>query len=230
MRIAVYTSIFGNYDDLPAVKFVEDNIDYYVICDASIKIVEPWRRIHPSFLCKSASLNARHAKLHPELYFGNYDISIWIDANCLIRAPIYDFMVENLVGHNFFCYSHPERRTSLSVEADLCVKLGKVSAGLIKRQVDDYIAQGVPDHWDDFCATGIMARKHREMGVKIANRMWWAHIARYTERDQVSLCYVRYFNKDVKMKISGDYQLDNNHFLFRKFHRSQAKSYIWAAD
>ncbi|MDP5132391.1 MAG: DUF616 domain-containing protein, partial [Paraglaciecola sp.] len=107
-RIAVYTAVVGPYDNLQDPLYVAENVDYFVFSDMEISS-SVWHRIPLNYYNSSSVKNARFVKINPHLYFENYEISIWIDANIQLIGDvnhIASFLPdENVLG----LFGHPHR-------------------------------------------------------------------------------------------------------------------------
>ena len=82
-RGVIYTSVFGNYDDIVEQK-LPDGWD--------------WKYFSEENSVSSYSDNTRNAKKYkilPHRYLKEYDYSIWIDGNILVISDIRDLVKTN---------------------------------------------------------------------------------------------------------------------------------------
>ena len=86
MKIAIYTAIFGDKDDLKEpinYKFC-DQIDYFLITDNRDINSECYKILHKQAVYDDVTKNARYYKVIGIEEFKNYDCIIWHDANLQI--------------------------------------------------------------------------------------------------------------------------------------------------
>ena len=80
-RIVVYTAIFDDYDQLPIVQAVDNNIDHVSITDrVDTHGRLPLKTRHAPRIFKDPIMDARRAKILPHLLFPDADLTVWIDA------------------------------------------------------------------------------------------------------------------------------------------------------
>lgn len=141
-RIAIYTCITNNYDQLNEPLYMEDNCDYFFITDkkgveqlslpSAYKIIDI-EKVVPADLISPKEKN-RYCKSHGYEIFKDYDYSIYLDGNIQIVKPILPLLkLMGQVGVAF--HKHPaaddayEEALSLSLrtritkeEADKTIK------------------------------------------------------------------------------------------------------------
>lgn len=107
-KIVVYTAIFGEYDILIEQPMFE-NIDYVCFTDRMIssncwkvKVIDD-----DSLAIDDNSRKARHFKILPHLYLNDYEVSIYIDGNFLIKRCINDLIITFLTSPMvMICFDH----------------------------------------------------------------------------------------------------------------------------
>ena len=87
MRIAVYTSIFGGYDNIIDDQLKMDGVDYICYTDANIKS-DLWEVRKSTPIYTEPNRNAKKYKVLPHRYLSEYDWSVWIDGNIKIHSDI----------------------------------------------------------------------------------------------------------------------------------------------
>lgn len=193
-RIAVYTVLYGKYDNIYEPLIRPDNIDYYIFTDNNINSDSAWKQKNISFseeitspICKN-----RFLKMNPHLLFPEYDYSIYVDANIRIvgdftaianrignlgiafhlhpvNSNVYELIDSNIIG-NRDCYNSLEKHRKLLLQENMPPNLGLVEANVI-------------------------ARRHNEKLVISIDEQWWQEFKEYSKRDQISLHHVLWKNK-----------------------------------
>ena len=70
-KIAIYTSIFGGYDDLPQIKFKPSNCDFLCFTESNIKSTD-WKIIKSPIIYEDSNRNAKRFKVLPHKYLKEY--------------------------------------------------------------------------------------------------------------------------------------------------------------
>ncbi len=186
-RYVVYTAVVGGYDDLPPPKYGPPGADFVVFSDTPINfdgwVVRPLNYQHPD-----PTRSARFVKLHPHLYFPEYEHSIWIDANIGVQGDVglfVDKLGDRLVG----AIPHPLREC-IYEEGVECIARRKDDAAIITRHLESYRTQGVPENlglWE----TNVLVRRHNDPDCIKFMAAWWREIQAGSRRDQLSLPVVQ---------------------------------------
>lgn len=191
-RIAVYTAITGNYDLPIEPLYVPQNVDFYIVTDMEISANSVWKKIDINLIGKISRMDstrkARFAKIHPHLFFKDYEYSIWIDSNFKAVGDLSKFI--KCIGKEipFASNWHPDRN-SIYTELDACVMRKKDDESLLKKQVEFYKKEGMPDDFG-LIETNMIVRKHMDCRCISLMEAWWEEIRRWSKRDQLSLPYV----------------------------------------
>ena len=92
MKRVIYTCITGGYDKLRQPEVLDGDFDYICFTDAVGRSEEGVWQIRPiPYSCDDPTRLSRYVKLLPHKVLGEYDESLWIDANIAIRGNgIYD--------------------------------------------------------------------------------------------------------------------------------------------
>lgn len=193
-KTAVYTGSFGGYDDIcrPAVR--PGNIDYYYISDE-----EPEELYHYVWIdakkfippeIRSPIKRNRYMKMHPHIFFPDYQYSIYVDGNIEIKGDISCFLPSG--GPMISVFLHPTR-DCLFYEGITIVNFGRVAAADVCRQMRKYLEEGMPVHYG-LAEMGVMARKHMDpMCVRVMEK-WWDEFDKGAQRDQLSFMYAMWKN------------------------------------
>jgi len=144
-KIAVYTGIFGDYDNVYTPKRCPKNIDYYFISDECPNGINPFcwidaKKIIPDNI-KSPIKRNRYIKMHPHRFFPQYKYSIYIDGNFEILEDISSFIHINNSGISVFM--HP-RRECIFYEGITIVNFRRVVVDDVCKQMGRYLQEGMP--------------------------------------------------------------------------------------
>ena len=183
-RAVIYTAVSGGYDDLKPPGIALPGCDFVVFSDHALE-VEGWQVRPLNYVHHDPTRAARFVKLHPHLYFPDYDHSIWIDANIGIRGDIRVFFDRLSYESPIGIFLHP-LRDCIYVEAAECIKRKKDAESIINQHVARYRAEGFPEHaglWE----TNVVARRHNDPSCIALMTAWWREMEIGSRRDQLSL-------------------------------------------
>lgn len=187
-RYAVFTAVVGGYDDLAAPRYRPEGCDFVVFSDQPLK-VEGWKVLPLNYQHPDPTRAARFVKLHPHLYFPQYEHSIWIDANIGVKGDL-GLFIDQLADADFIgALPHP-LRTCVYEEGFECIERRKDDASTITRHLEAYRAAGIPEHiglWE----TNLLVRRHNDPNCIKLMSSWWREIQIGSRRDQLSLPVVR---------------------------------------
>lgn len=211
MNIAVYTTIFGDYDNHKAWPAQNIKAKYYIITDNPGIKVPGWQTIVPDFPRKDLNprMRAKFFKMFPweVAQLADANITIYIDASIQVESEIFiDYCVRNLTA-DMLLYKHPQRNCIYD-EAKASMELVKYKNEPIKQQIDFYrkfypAKQGL-------YACGVMVRKHTDMVKKVMFDWWWENI-KYSYQDQLSFPVVCKMNS-FKPATFAESQYKNDYF------------------
>lgn len=208
-KIAIYTGIFGEYDNLYNPKIDPPNVDYYFISDEEPEELGsyqwiPAQNVIPVEITSPIKKN-RYIKMHPHLLFPQYEYSIYVDGNIKIERDISSFVRNCKSGISVFM--HP-RRDCIFYEAITIVNYRRVVAEDVCVQMAEYLAQGMPVHYG-MPEMSVIAREHNNpICIKVMNE-WWSEFMNGAQRDQLSFMYVMWRNNltvDDIASLGSDYR------------------------
>ena len=217
-KIIIYSALFGEYDIINPV-FKQKQFDYVLFTDIIIKNKTNWTIYKiPKYINKlnmSIVKKQRFIKLHPHLFFKNYEISIYIDTNFVINGNISEF-IERLLTPKFdiYIFEHPDRN---------CV-YQECSAVIIGKKEEPDIANQIKDRYQKLnfpynfglSENCLIVRRHNNKKCIILMEKWWEQIKNYSKRDQLSLSYVLWKTGNKIKYISKIFGL--SYFHQRNFH------------
>jgi len=227
----IYTAIFGEYDNITEPSFIPDGWDFVCFTDGDIKS-DIWdvRKVLP--LYEDSTRNARKHKILPHRFLPEYDYSIWVDGNILVKNDVNELVEEYLSEVNVAMMNHVDNqldsRDCVYEEANTILHFGKINGNykdnpqLIINQMDKYKLDSYPSN-NGLAVTMEVLRKHNELDVVETMERWWEELKYNSKRDQLSFNYSSW-KTNLKFKwIVGDSR-DNKHFLHTGKHTGKNKN------
>jgi hypothetical protein len=211
VKVIVYTAIIGDYDKLNDPEFVDNDFNYVCFTNGNIKSkVFDVRKV--SLFNSDKIRTARRIKILPHTLdnFKNYDYSIWMDGNILIKGDLRKLIKQYLKDVNIAVMKH-RGYDCLYKEAQMCIKLHK-DVKRINKQIQRYTEKNYPEN-NGLLESGFIIRRHNKSDVIAAMEYWWHHVKKFSYRDQISFNYCA--------------KLANLNFKYMmKFQSPQAKKYF----
>jgi hypothetical protein len=183
----IYTSIFGNYDELIEPHDVNFRLSYVCFTDNEKLKSDVWdiRVIEPK-VPGDNNRSARYVKINAHEFLPDFDYSMYIDGNMrLLKTPN---ILSMLDGYKLVMVGHPTR-DCVYKEASICAAIGKDSPEAIASQVQAYREYGFPNHGGLY-ETGFHLKRHNDTEVIDRFKCWWEQIETYSFRDQLSFPFV----------------------------------------
>lgn len=167
-KVVVFTAVTGGYDVvLPPATHVP-GWDYICFSDKAEVDTAGWQVRALSANDLDPVRRSRLPKILAHRFLGDYDISIWVDANVRVVGDLASFCEIALADADIAFFRHGDHRPSIAAEIQACVKYGKAPLDVMMRQYDHYRRQGFPDD------AGIIP----ECGVIFIFSLWLLSIAR----------------------------------------------------
>lgn len=224
MKIAIYTSIFGGYDDLIDDQYQMDGVDYICFTDRGLES-ENWKVIKSTPIYNDPNRNAKKYKILPHRYLKDYDYSIWIDGNIKVISDIRALCNCD----SYKVYDHMQvfdKRNCIYDEAQAILNFGKINSErtpergiknwkdnpkLIADQMNRYISEGYPKN-NGLATNPIIVRNHNDSDVIAVMEDWWSEIKYNSKRDQLSFNYIVWKNQFNFVYLQGDSR-NNEYFV-----------------
>jgi hypothetical protein len=191
LRTCVYTCLVGSTELLNEQPLAaESRIPFICFTDDAERCSRSWqiRPISPLFELDSVR-SQRAVKLCPHRYLPDFDVSLYIDNSVLLDRLPEELIAEHMAESDFCIFHHSFRETVLdeflAVAAD-----GLDDQGRIFEQLNHYAVCCPEVLQDKPCWTGILLRDHSNAAVRDMLELWFAHVQRYSRRDQLSLNFV----------------------------------------
>ena len=224
MKIAVYTSIFGGYDNLIDDQFQMEGADFICFTDRDIES-KTWKIVKSTPIYNDPNRNAKKYKILPHRYLKDYDWSIWIDGNIKVISDIRPMCD----GDPYKVYDHMQvfdKRDCIYDEAQAILNFGKINSErtpergiknwkdnpqLIVEQMNRYMVEGYPKN-NGLATNPIIIRNHNNSDVIKNMEDWWVEIKYNSKRDQLSFNYIAWKNKFNFLYLQGDSR-NNEYFV-----------------
>ncbi|HWK12886.1 MAG TPA: glycosyltransferase domain-containing protein [Rhizobiaceae bacterium] len=187
-RICVYTVLTGCYERLNAQPVAAQSaIPFICLSDDPQLMADGWsvRQITPVFP-QDPIRNQRELKLRPWLHLGDFDQSLYIDNSVILTATPEAIFERYGIGQSGLTLPHHSFRKTVMDEFLEVSLLGMDDQTRIFEQLNHYLvtdAEGLNEqpYW-----AAVLLRDHRNADMRRLMEIWWAHVARYSRRDQLS--------------------------------------------
>ena len=228
-RLAIYTSVWGNYDKIMEPIIKGPNCDYYIITDQEIPNKSIWKKIEPKnqpegFATWHPAIKNRYYKMHPHEIFKEYEYSIYIDGNVRPVTDLYPFLIHMKKHHKEFALFRHPIFDCLYDSAEHLKKIELVDSSVMDLQVEKYRLQEFPEKFG-FFECGLILRKHHVMKCQRAMETWWNEYQNGVKRDQQSFTYALWKNgiDTSDVCILGDNIRENSRIKLNNHKRKQQK-------
>lgn len=222
-KSVVYTSLFGNYDNLTEPAFKDEGCDYICFTDQNELTSKFWNVIYVNHSDNPVSMNRKY-KMFPHIYLDSYDRSLYIDANIIIKRSVSE-LFERYLNSNPISFPKHFTRTCIYQEAAFCLKNGKIQQKEYDFIVNDLLRKNdFPENYG-LAENNIIFRTHNNNLLNSTMQEWWECFQKYARRDQLSLMYVLWKN-DVKFSFMQESSRNDNRFFDYQLHKRYQESFI----
>lgn len=190
-KIAIYTSVFGGYDNLKPIVKQSIYVDFICFSDRKID-TEGWNCVVKTPMCDDNRMAAKWFKINTSMVdeLLDYDYIIYVDASAEILSQYF--------AEIFLCktetiglFRHPER-SSILEEANLSSKMVKYQKYDLIAQAKNYVDIIGSD--EKLWAGGVIVKKKKTPQF---DSIWWEEMSKSLQ-DQISLPYA-VFRTDIKI-------------------------------
>ena len=221
LKKVVYSVILGNYDEIKQIN-LQEGYDYFLFSDVynNSFIKTNWTILQIPEEVKNLNISnvkkQRYLKLHPHLFFHNYDFSIYLDAIYTIKGDLNEFLLR-ILSPKYYIYSldHPERNNILE-ETFVVVQYKKEKYSMSERIRKRYKLDNFTDN-TGLIESCIIIRKHNEKSCIDLMNDWFKEIKNYSYRDQLSFNYILWKNNYKIKYIVKNFALQ--YFPLKGYHR-----------
>ncbi|WP_045213325.1 FkbM family methyltransferase [Desulfonatronovibrio magnus] len=212
-KIVVYTAIAGNYEVLRDPEYITPGVDYICFTDNPETKSEVWKILPLPEHSNDPMRRAKQPKILPHKFVGDYDISIWVDANMRIIGDVRPLAAQTLSEHDMAVFRHPFKRPNLEAEVQACIFYKKDSSEVLYQQLNKYREEGLPDE-QPIPQCNTLLRRHNKPEIISAMDAWWQEIENHSRRDQMSFPYIAW-KYDLQHAVIKDNANDNSFFKWR---------------
>jgi hypothetical protein len=227
-KIAIITSIYGNYDNLKEHDVKNKNlVDWYCFTDnKSIKsttwniITEPYHLLKLKKYYKQ--LNKKYynmmsskfykVKTHEINILKKYDYFIWIDGSIYLQNNFIENINKIIKNNdNIVIHFKHSARNNIVDECYLSMNMSKYKNIDLYKQLYHYIEEGFPDDIGLFENT-IIVRKN-ESNINDVFDSWFKEMMKYGFQDQISLPFI-YWKFNIKPFIINENVFNNKNYSY----------------
>jgi hypothetical protein len=217
-KIAVYTAIFGNYDDLMGPLMTVPGCDFYCFTDNKDLKAGGFKMVYKNRQFEDPTRDARMYKILPHKFLPGYDYTVWLDGSLIIKDPrIAELVSKALKDKEMALFKHRERNC-IYKELEVCIEQKRDDPEVMRAQIEKYRKEGYPEN-NGLGETGVLIRKKSNKVIK-HNEAWWNEIESHSKRDQLSFNYVLWKQGLETAQIEGNAEF-NPYFYWHAIHGSK---------
>lgn len=188
-RYVIYSSLTGSYDEIRQPQVIDERFDYVLFTDSVITDRLGIWQVRPiPYSGENKWLQSRYVKCNPTKVLGEYDASLYIDANLQIATTfVYDrFMAMIDGGLEWAGIKHPSQDC---IYEEICaiVDLHWVHDYEVVDWYGVMKKDGFPEKWGLY-ENNVIFRRHIPK-IQAIGDLWWQTLGRACKRDQFSLMY-----------------------------------------
>ena len=219
-KMVMYTAIFGKYDDLKDPIYIDDNCDYVCFTDDETLTSNVWdvRVVKDMDISHNRKMAEAYAVL-PHKYFSEYELSVYVDGNVVIRGDLREYAIKYMEHSNMLTFPHPWRCCAYD-EIDFSMKSIQYMKDNFDKMLYKYKEEGFP-HDMGLISAGVLVRRHNEEDVIRTMECWWNEIKEYSSNDQVSYSYVAWKQR-FSYDMSPLWIYDNDYVVILKHQKGYA--------
>jgi hypothetical protein len=240
-KIAIVTSIYGNYDDLKDNPIHhEDEVDWYCFTDNKNLKSDKWTIVNTPYHLNDPDketykqyynyydlatnktvyhmMCAKYYKIktHKIDVLQKYDYYIWVDGSIFLR-PDFIHNIKKLIAAtptpDLINFKH-SKRTNIKDELEESRPMKKYTTQRIQEQYDYYMSDGFPDTVGLYENT-VCIKRNTETIHRIFD-MWWIENLKWSFQDQLSYPYVLW-KAGKTPTIIDENVFDNRDYTYAKF-------------
>lgn len=222
-KYAIYTAIFGEYDELnePIFDSLLDEADFFCFTDIKNLSSSKIKVIKVDKTYNDQRKSARYIKIKGHEVLAGYEYVIWLDASFTLNIrSISEFNLNAFLAFPVVTFRHPFRNC-LYEEALICVYAYRDFYFRILKQVISYKIKGMPLNYSLY-ETGITIFNNSHPDSFILREKWWNEINKGSLRDQIALPFCLWKYNLIAGRLEGN-NLDNKYSTYHE-HKQQPYS------
>ncbi len=216
----VYTSLIGDHEGLNSQPYIkESNLRHICFTDDRNLSSIDWEIIYVNKIFpRDFHRSQRDIKIRPHLILPKYKYSLYLDNTILLKKRSEELIRMIINDQNlkesepFFCLPY-HSHFNLINEFNACLNNNLDDRIRIYEQLNDYTKTYVLGLKDKAYWGAILLRSHNHKDIKKLSEIWFAHICRYSRRDQLSIIHSSY---QSKIDLKG-FNLKNSNSDFHKW-------------
>lgn len=204
-RIAIYTCIIDEYDDLHEPLICPDNCDFYIISNKKLPFSSVFNWINVNDIVpddvNDPILKNRYCKMNAHKIFQEYRYTIYIDGTIELKGNITNYI--NMIGNiGVAMHRHP-LNNCIYVEGAAIANVikNRVSAEQTRKHLLRYKSEGMPRELGQIDAK-LIVRDHDNAICNKIMEEWYEEFMKGAPRDQFSFIYILWKNK-ISIKDLG---------------------------
>nr|WP_318381083.1 hypothetical protein [uncultured Enterobacter sp.] len=185
--VAIYRVITGGYDNISSeiFKTYDDNthfhFSYFFISDNPVTVPAPWQYIQLVRKHQNPAIDNRELKLKIPPFLREFDYTIYLDGNIIIKSPLNEIM-QKVVRENNLIYAYPHyRNPTLREEIVSCFIYSRITFSELcatKKLLSSFL------NMDIGFECGVIIRKKYNEKLKKLGEVWFQYYFRNAKRDQ----------------------------------------------
>lgn len=183
-----YTALFGGYERLLEQPTAGDSaLPHICFTDDPSLTSDTWEiRVVAPVLPLDAVRSSREPKLLAHRHLSGFDVSLYLDNSVELFRPAEEIIEAWLGPDDLAAFPGHSFRETVRAEFEEVLLIGLDSRFRLEEQLHDY-QEGTAASLDRRPLwNGMIARRHHHPHVVAAMERWWAHVLRYSRRDQLS--------------------------------------------
>lgn len=195
-KIAIYTCITGDYDNIEEPLIMEDACDYFLFTNNSKIKSDSWKIKDIPEKIKTLNNNIkinRYIKMHPKELFPDYDYAIYIDGNIEIIS-LFSREIDKINSKTGLAIHRHCQRECIYDEIKACNAYNKGNYKKLIKQARRYKKEGFPKKYGMLECNVLVSDLNNNNSKKIFDDWWNEYSNSESKRDQISLPYVLWKN------------------------------------
>jgi hypothetical protein len=197
--LTVYTSIFGEFDDLKEPFKVSEGWDYVCYTDQDFTS-GVWEIRKVPVMEWGTQKTARYYKINTHKFIDDR-FTLWVDGTFFINCDLNEWWEERF-HEPFTTIFHPFD-DCIYKDARSCLSAGKGDPAKINQQTELYRHLGIKKN-SGLISSGILMRENT-IAVKKLCTTWWQQVEAWSSRDQIAFGYAQHKHPGVHKSIKWDY-------------------------